>query len=136
MIAARLVRGELQLATAGLLSALKQDQFVGMEGISVDAWRRHGPSLAGLSSESFDVVLQAASKLDAAVRNATMISEVQRRAIVPTSAKLSKIDGAAAATRDLVELCDRAIVALGPIAYPGEKLRAWPPADRFAGATE
>jgi hypothetical protein len=129
--AARLIRTELQLAAASLVIALKADHFAVIEGLELDAWRRHGPALARLPSDTFDVVAQACTKLDSGARYARLIGLGQRRALLKPDAKITKLVGAAESTHDLVDLCDRAILALGPIAYPGEQLRPWPPADRF-----
>src|ERR1700754_1318964 len=70
--AARLVRGELQLAVAALASAAHEDQWLVLEDLSIDSWTAHGTRLSGLPSETFDVVASACTKVIWAGRHAAL----------------------------------------------------------------
>lgn len=132
LAAARLVRGELQLATAALASAVHEDRWIVLEQLSVESWKLHGAQLTDLPSETFDLVASACTKVIGAGRHAELIGRAQRASVLPVSAKISKTASAVEATTRLVALCDAAITALGPVAYPDEELSPWPPQDRLA----
>lgn len=129
---ARLVRAELQLATAAIAGAMREDAWTALETLRVETWRSHGVTLAGLPSEDFDAVAEACTKVMAAADHARLIGQFQRRLPLFSSLKVSQAPEAMESMGRLLELCDRAIEILGPVAYPREQLSAWPPADRLA----
>ena len=128
--AALLVRADLQLAGASLTTALDDGLVISLLAVSLPTWDRHGWELTTLPVDDLETVLGACTKITNATERARLVYNANRLRPMP---KIDRIRGLPQAIEHAILLADAAVNVLGPVAYPGEELRPWPPPDRFAG---
>jgi len=127
--AALLVRADLQLAAGAIQTTLDEGYILLMEAASLPSWEAHAWELTTLQPDEFEVVVEACMKISRSVERARHLGRLARWRRAP---KLDDFPEARDAMKLALDIADKAVNVLGPVAYPGQQLTPWPPADRFA----